>query len=102
MAGVAFLILGILGLVTGGVMFGNVEAFAALAGVVLYLGGLILIIAGLVHFFKPKTRLSREVGIVGILLGIMYILLGSYATDPRGLSVLMGVWLILAGITSRI
>ena len=75
-------------------------AFAALAGLGLYVSGFILIIAGLVHFFKPRTRFSREVGVVGILLGIMYMILGSYAVDPRGLSILMGVWLILAGITS--
>jgi len=101
-AGAALLILGILGLITGAGMFGNVGALAALAGVALYLSGFILIIAGLVHVFKPRTRFSREIGIVGILVGIIYLILGSYAADPRGLSVLMGIWLILAGITSLI
>jgi len=100
--GVAFLLLGILGLIIGVGMFGNVGALAALAGVALYLSGFILIIAGLVHFFKPRTHFSREVGVVGILLGIVYIILGSYVTDPRGLSVLMGIWLIIAGVTSLI
>jgi len=100
--GVAFLLLGILGLIAGVGMFGNVGALAALAGVALYLSGFILIIAGLVHFFKPRTPFSREVGVVGILLGIVYIILGSYVTDPRGLSVLMGIWLIIAGATSLI
>ena len=99
-AGAAFLILGILGLITGAGMFGNVGAVAALAGVALYLSGFILIIAGLVHIFKPRTRFSREVGIIGVMLGVIYIILGSYAADPRGLSILMGIWLILAGITS--
>ena len=99
-AGAAFLILGILGLIAGAGMFGNVGAFAALAGLGLYISGFILIIAGLVHFLKPRTRFSREVGVVGMLLGVMYMILGSYAVDPRGLSILMGVWLILAGITS--
>ena len=101
-AGAALLILGIFGLITGAGMFGNVGALAGLASVALYLSGFILIIAGLVHVFKPMTRFSREVGIVGILLGIIYLLLGSYAGDPRGLSVLMGIWLILAGITSLV
>jgi len=99
-AGAAFLILGILGLITGAGMFGNVGAFAALAGFALYVGGFILIVAGLVHYFKPRTRFSREVGIMGVLLGVICIILGSFASDPRGLSVLMGIWLILAGITS--
>jgi len=100
--GVAFLLLGILALIIGAGIFGNVGALAALAGVALYLSGFILIIAGLVHFFKPRTHFSREVGVVGILLGIVYIILGSYVTDPRGLSVLMGIWLIIAGVTSLI
>jgi len=99
-AAVAFLILGLLGLIAGVGLFGNVAAFAALAGLALYLSGFILIIAGLVHVLKPRTRISREVGLLGIIMGIVYIILGSLAVDPRGLSILMGIWLIIAGITS--
>jgi len=99
-AGVVFLIIGFLGLITGAGLFGNVGALSAIAGVALYVSGFILIIAGLAHFFKPRTRFSKEVGLVGILLGIIYLIVGSYAADPRGLSVLMGIWLLLAGITS--
>ena len=99
-AAVAFLILGILGLIAGIGLFGNVGAFAAMAGFALYLSGFILIIAGLVLVFKPRTKLSREVGLLGIIMGIVYIILGSFAVDPRGLSILMGIWLIIAGVTS--
>jgi len=88
-AGAVFLVLGILGLVAGIALFGNVGAFAAIAGLGLYLGGFILIVSGLVHVIWPRTRLSRPVGFVGILLGIVYLILGSYAMDPRGLSVIM-------------
>jgi uncharacterized membrane protein HdeD (DUF308 family) len=99
-AGVAFLVLGLLGLIAGGGLFGNVGAFAALAGFALYLSGFILIIAGLIHVLKPRTRLSREVGLLGIIIGVVYVILGSLAVDPRDLSILMGIWLIIAGITS--
>ena len=99
-AGAAFLVLGFLGLIAGIGLFGNVGAFAALAGFGLYLSGFVLIIAGLIHLFKPRTRFSREVGLVGIIMGIVYLILGSMAVDPRGLSILMGIWLIIAGITS--
>ena len=97
---IAFLVLGFLGLVTGIGMFGNVGAFAALASLGLYISGFILIIAGLIHVLKPLTRLSREVGLIGIIMGIVYIILGSFAVDPRALSILMGIWLIITGITS--
>jgi membrane protein HdeD len=99
-SGAAFLVLGVLGLIAGIGLFGNVTAFAALAGLGLYLSGFVLIIAGLIHVFKPRTRFSREVGLIGIILGIVYLILGSFAVDPRGLSVLMGIWLIIAGITA--
>ena len=98
--GVAFMVVGLLGLIAGAGLFGNVGAFAALAGVGLYLSGFVLIIAGLIHVLKPRTRLSREVGLLGIVMGIVYVILGSFAVDPRGLSILMGIWLIIAGITS--
>jgi uncharacterized membrane protein HdeD (DUF308 family) len=99
-AGAALLVLGLLSLIAGIGLFGNVVAFATLAGLGLYLSGFILIIGGLIHVLKPLTRLSRKVGLIGIIMGILYIILGSLAVDPRGLSILMGVWLIIAGITS--
>ena len=99
-AAVGFLLLGLLGLIAGVGIFGNVGVFAALAGLALYVSGAILIGAGLVYFVKPRTRFSRVVGVVGILLGVIYIILGSAATDPRDLSVLMGAWLIIVGIAS--
>jgi uncharacterized membrane protein HdeD (DUF308 family) len=99
-AGASFLVLGLLGLIAGVGLFGNVGAFAALASIGLYLSGFILIIAGLIHVLKPRTRLSREVGLIGIIMGIAYMILGSFAVDPRGLSILMGIWLIIAGINS--
>jgi len=68
-AAVAFLILGVLGLSAGVGMFGNVGAFAALAGFALYLSAGILIVSGLVHVFRPITRFSRGIGVVGIVLG---------------------------------
>lgn len=98
--GVALLVLGILGLAAGVGLFGNVGAFAAIAGLGLYLSGFILIASGLVYVIWPRTRLARPVGFIGILLGIAYLILGSYAMEPQGLSVIMGIWLIIAGVTS--
>jgi membrane protein HdeD len=99
-AGVAFLVLGVLGLIVGVGLFGNVGAFATLAGLGLYIGGFLLIITGLIQMLKPWTRFSREVGLIGIIMGALYLILGSFAVDPRGLSFLMGIWLIIAGVTS--
>ncbi|HYW00766.1 MAG TPA: DUF308 domain-containing protein, partial [Candidatus Acidoferrum sp.] len=54
-AGAALLILGILGLIFGIGLFGNVGMFAAIAGIGLYISGFILIIGGLIHVLKPLT-----------------------------------------------
>ena len=97
-AGVALLVLGLLGLITGMGLFGNVGAFAMLTGLGLYLSGFILIIAGLIHVLKPLTKFSRKVGAIGIIMGVAYIILGWFAVEC-GLSILMGVWLIIAGLT---
>jgi len=99
-AAIAFLILGVLGLIAGVGMFGNVSALSALVGFALYLSAGILIISGLVHVFKPRYRFAREVGVVGVLLGVVYLILGSLSMDPRDLSVLMGIWLVIVGLVS--
>ena len=98
--GAALLVLGILGLAAGIGLFGNVGAFAAIASIGLYLSGFILIASGLVYVIWPRTRLARPVGFIGILLGVAYLVLGSYATEPQGLSLIMGIWLIIAGVTA--
>jgi uncharacterized membrane protein HdeD (DUF308 family) len=97
--GAAFAILGIIALIIGVGLFGNIGAFAWLASFVLYLAGFILIIAGIVQLFqKPPVKYGKTMGIVGVVVGIIYLILGSMAIDPSVLSILMGIWLIIMGI----
>ncbi|MCW4042493.1 MAG: DUF308 domain-containing protein [Candidatus Bathyarchaeota archaeon] len=97
--GIVFSILGILALVIGVGLFGNIGAFAWIASFVLYLAGFILIIAGVVQLFqKPPVKYGKTMGIIGVILGVIYIILGSVAIDPSVLSILMGIWLIIMGI----
>ena len=97
--GIVFSILGILALVIGVGLFGNIGAFAWLASFVLYLAGFILIIAGIVQLFqKPPVKYGKTMGIIGVIVGIIYLILGSVAIDPTVLSILMGIWLIIMGI----
>jgi len=92
------LILGIIGIIVGIGLFGKIVAFSIFAGMVIYLGGFFLIILGIIEFFSgagpsPKTR-----GLAGILLGILYILVGLYAFNPFYLGSLIGIFLLLEGI----
>jgi uncharacterized membrane protein HdeD (DUF308 family) len=61
---------------------------------VLIVGGLIALLGGL------HVRYRVWSGILGIVLGIIYIILGSLAFNPIYLGFLIGIWLILTGIFS--
>ncbi len=94
---IAALILGIIGIIVGIGLFGSILAFSILAGMVIYIGGLFLIIAGIVALISGKGA-GRWSGILGIILGILYLVIGLYALNPLYLAYLIGLFLILSGI----
>jgi membrane protein HdeD len=98
-AGIADLLLGIFAIIFGIVFVGNIAAFAFLTFLGLYLVGFFLILAGLTALFTGKDIKARSIGIIGIILGILYMILGSYiTTNPQILAVIIGAFLIIAGI----
>ncbi len=98
-ASIAFLILGIIAVIGGIGLFGNILAFSLLASFWLYFAGFFLIISGIMSFFTKEGTAGKGVGGLGIILGILYIILGSYAWNPYYLALLIGIWLIVDGIT---
>jgi uncharacterized membrane protein HdeD (DUF308 family) len=98
--GMIYTILGIVVLIAGLGLFGNIVAFAVLASFWLYLAGLTLIVSGIVHLFSAG-KYAKGVGALGIVLGILYVIMGTFALNPFALAVLIGVWLIVTG-ASRI
>lgn len=92
------LILGILGIVVGIGLFGKILVFSILVGMLIYLGGIFLIIAGILALISGKGPSGRWGGILGIVLGILYIFVGIYALNPIYLATLIGFFLIIAGI----
>lgn len=95
---IAALILGILGIVVGIGLFGKVIAFSILIGMIIYIGGLLLILSGILSLLSGKGSGGRWGGVLGIVLGILYIIIGLYALNPFYLAVLIGIWLILTGL----
>jgi uncharacterized membrane protein HdeD (DUF308 family) len=88
----------ILLLISIGLIF-NPEVFSFLAGISLYLAGIILIIAGVVSLINNRnSKYGFYVGIIGIILGVCYIIIGTYINDPIILGTLIGIWLIISGI----
>jgi len=97
-AGIADLLLGIIAVLFGIVFLGDVPAFEFLTFLGLYIVGLFLIIAGLMALFSGKDLKARGIGVLGIIFGILYFVLGVYVANPFFLAVIIGAFLILAGI----
>ena len=100
-AGILFVILGVIGLIIGFGLFFNPVAFAFLAAILLYLAGIILIIGSLLSLVGGmKDRYVMWGGVIGIVLGIIYIILGTIAFNPVYLGIIIGIWLIITGFFS--
>ncbi len=97
-ASIAYLILGLIAIVGGIGLFGSILAFSALASFWLYFVGFFLIISGIMSFFTKEGTTGKGVGGAGVILGILYIILASYAWNPYYLALLIGIWLIIDGI----
>lgn len=72
-----------------------------LASITLYLAGIMLIIAGLISLINNRsTKWGFYTGIIGVVLGVIYIIVGTYINNPVILGTLIGIWLILGGISN--
>jgi len=96
--GVVELILGIIAIICGIGLFGHILLFSFLASIWLYFVGFFLIISGIMSLFAKEGTAGKGSGGMGIILGILYIILGTYAWDPYYLALLIGIWLIIDGI----
>ncbi len=95
---IAQLILGILAIIVGIGLFGNILALGFLVSFWFYIAGFFLIISGIFGLFGGNTA-TKGAGGLGIILGILYIILAFYAWNPFYLAFLIGLWLIITGIT---
>jgi len=98
-AGILNLVLGIIVLIIGIGLIFSPALFAFLTGFLLYLAGIFMIIAGIIALAsRNEFKNATWAGVLGIILGILYIILGTFAFDPIYLGVLIGIWLVISGI----
>jgi uncharacterized membrane protein HdeD (DUF308 family) len=95
---IAYLILGIFAIIVGIGLFGNILAFSFLVSLWLYIAGFFLIFSGIMSLVAKPGMAGKSSGALGIILGILYIVLASYAWNPYYLGLLIGIWLIVDGI----
>ena len=70
-----------------------------LAEITLYLAGITLIIVGLISLINNRdSRYGFYIGIAGVVLGLIYIVVGTYITNTIIFGLLIGIWLVLSGI----
>lgn len=93
------LILGIILLLLSISLIFNPALIGFLAEITLYLAGIMLIIVGLVSLVNNRTsRYGFYIGIAGIILGLLYIVIGTYVANPIVLGSLIGIWLVISGV----
>lgn len=97
-AGILNVILGIIALIFAIGLIINPAILSFIVGLTLYLAGIFMIIAGLIALVDGMQRKYAWAGVLGIILGIIYIILGTYAFNPVNLGFLIGIWLIITGI----
>lgn len=92
-------ILGLVVLIIGlGIML-SPSLFGFLNVIVLYLAGIILMISGLLVLIEGRhDNFSFWSGVIGIVLGIIYIILAIYSFNVVYSGFLVGIWLILTGV----
>ena len=77
----------------------NPALLGFLTEISLYLAGIMLIIVGLASLINNRTsRYGFYIGIAGIILGVIYIIIGTCVANPIVLGSLIGIWLIISGV----
>ena len=92
-------ILGLIMLIISLGLIFNPSIFAFLTALTIYLAGIFLIIIGLIVIVgNRENKYGFWMGILGIVLGVIYIIIGTYINNPLILGSLIGVWLLITGI----
>lgn len=93
------LILGLLLLFLSIGLIFNPSLLGFLTEITLYLAGIMLIIVAVASLINNRSsRYGFYIGIAGIILGLLYIIIGTYVSNPIILATLIGIWLVISGI----
>lgn len=93
------LILGMLLLFLSIGLIFNPALLGFLTEITLYIAGIMLIIVAVASLINNRTsRYGFYIGIAGIVLGLLYIVIGTYISNPIVLGTLIGIWLVISGV----
>jgi len=97
-ASILYLIIGILGIILAVAIIGNIALFSVLTAFWIYLTGIILIIAGIASLFAREEKASRIASLVVCIIGVLYLIVGTFVMNPLFLAWLIGLALVIDGI----
>ncbi len=97
-AGVAGLIVAIFAIMIGIVFVGDIKAFEFFTFITLYVVGFFIALAGVTSLISGEGLKGKAIGALGIVIGILFVVIGTYAGNPLVLAALIGAFLIIAGI----
>lgn len=93
------LILGLILLFLSICLIFNPALIGFLTEITLYLAGIMLIVVAVVSLINNRaSRYGFYTGIAGIVLGLLYIVIGTYISNPIVLGTLIGIWLVISGV----
>lgn len=97
--GLLNVVIGVIMLIVSLGLIFNPQLFSFLTALTIYLAGIFLIIIGLIVIIgNREEKYGFWMGIIGILFGVIYIILGTYIKNPIVLGSLIGIWLLITGI----
>ncbi|WP_297979727.1 DUF308 domain-containing protein [uncultured Methanobrevibacter sp.] len=97
--GIINIICGLIMLIISLGLIFNPSILSFLAAITIYLAGIFLIIIGLIIIVGNRdNKYGFWMGILGILLGVIYIIIGTYINNPLVLGSLIGIWLVITGV----
>lgn len=97
--GLLNVVIGIIMLIISLGLIFNPSLFSFLTALTIYLAGIFLIIIGLVIIIgNREEKYGFWMGIIGIIFGVIYIILGTYIKSQILLGSLIGIWLLITGI----
>jgi uncharacterized membrane protein HdeD (DUF308 family) len=94
--GLVKVVLGIIALVLAIGVLLNPGLFAVFLGFMVFIVGLFLVIAGIMNILTAENQ--RMNGILAIIIGILYMIVGNFISNPIYLGILIGLWLLIMGI----
>jgi membrane protein HdeD len=97
-AGVAGLIVALFAIMMGIVFIGDIKAFQFFTFIALYVVGFFIALAGITALISGEGLKGKAIGALGIIIGILFVIIGTFVANPLVLAAIIGAFLIIAGI----